>query len=166
MRALGYVVAAVAAAVAASSAPGGTPGPVPCSDRIDTVRFPFAPNRYRLVLGALSVPPRYVGEMEDTGQRPWRYWLKSGIVVRVGGPPVTITVPPAWRGRLAIGWGNRDGAFSRLTIAGCNGSRKLGFAYAGGFMLRVPSACAPLVFHVGKRTTLRRFGLGKACSKA
>lgn len=162
MRRLAWVAVLAAAAAGAASA-GSTAPPVPCSHSIEKVRFPFAPGRYRVVLGALSVPPRYVGEVETTGQHPWRYWLKSGIVVRGGGPAVTIIVPRAWRNRLAIGWGNRDGAFSRLTIAGCGSSSKVGLAYAGGFMLRDPSACAPLVFRVGNRSTMLRFGLGRAC---
>jgi hypothetical protein len=40
---------------------------------------------------------------------------------------------------------------------------KVGFAYAGGFQLRVRAACVPLVFRVGRRSATARFGLGRAC---
>jgi hypothetical protein len=39
----------------------------------------------------------------------------------------------------------------------------LGNAYAGGFYLRAPSACLPLIFTVDGRSTSVRFGIGKRC---
>jgi hypothetical protein len=150
--------AVIGATSAQSAATDLLPG-VPCSDSIDTTRFPFASGGYRLVLGAVSVPPRYVGELVDTGERPWRHWLKSGLVVRGDSTGVTITVPAAWRSRVAVGWGNRDGAFSRLRIAGCPARANVGFAYAGGFRLRVRAACVPLSRAARNSDTSR--GIGK-----
>jgi hypothetical protein len=40
----------------------------------------------------------------------------------------------------------------------------VGFAYAGGFVLRVRAACLPLEFRVGERSAVVRFGLGRKCA--
>jgi hypothetical protein len=98
-----------------------------------------------------------------TGQKPWAYWHKQGLVIRATGEPVTVTVPKTWRTRVAITWGNRPGIVSSLRIAGCRASANVGNAYAGGFYLRSPSACVPLTFTVGKRSATVRFGVGKRC---
>ena len=36
-------------------------------------------------------------------------------------------------------------------------------AYAGGFFLRSPSVCVPLIFRVGARSATVRFGIGRRC---
>jgi hypothetical protein len=77
---------------------------------------------------------------------------------------VTVTVPKAWRNRLAISWGNRPGFFSTIRIASCSAGPKPWNAYAGGFHLRSRSACVPLVFRVGRRSATVRFGLGRRCA--
>lgn len=157
-----------AAAAAALSASAAAPRTVPCGDSIDTTRFPYlgssrAQQRYRLVLDAVSVPPAYLQQVVATKQRPWRYWRKAGLVLRGNGGPVTITVPSRWRRRAAITWGNSGGPVGSLRIAGCPGSRHLGNAYAGGFYLRSPSACLPLIFTIGARSATVRFGIGRRC---
>jgi hypothetical protein len=47
---------------------------VPCSKSIDGTRFPYSANkpedRYRLVLGVVSVPPAYRGQIVRTGAEP------------------------------------------------------------------------------------------------
>ena len=96
-------LASVAAALA--SAASGTSGrTVPCGESIDSTRFPYVGDRrpryrYRLVLGAVSVPPAYLAQVVPTGETPWAYWRKAGLVVRAGGSAVSISVPPAWRAR-------------------------------------------------------------------
>src|SRR5438105_1326689 len=87
---VGPLLAALPAIVAAAHA---TPVPrtVPCDEIILHTKFPY--RGYRLVLGAVSVPPAYLAQVVPTGQRPWAYWRKAGLVVRAGGPPVTISVP-------------------------------------------------------------------------
>jgi hypothetical protein len=84
-------------------------------------------------------------------------------VIRGGPPPVTVSVPRAWRNRAAITWGN-TGAESALRISsGPRWESKIWNAYAGGFLLRSRSAFVPLIFRVGKRSTTVRFGLAEVC---
>jgi hypothetical protein len=160
------LVGVVGATLAAGSTTART---VPCGESIDTTRFPYLGDRrpryrYRLVLGAVSVPPAYLEQVVPTGHRPWVYWRKAGVVVQAGGQAVSISVAQAWRGRAAITWGNGgNGGFSSLRLEGCPGAASQGLAYAGGFYLRSPSACLPLVFRVGRRTETVLFGLGRRC---
>jgi hypothetical protein len=141
---------------------------VPCSETIGSPKFPYLggfakADRYRLVLGAVSVPPAYLEQVVPTGSKPWTHFSKRGMVVRAR-RSVAITVPSAWRQRVGIAWGNRGhGVFSSIRIAGCNSDPASGSAYAGGFFLRSPSACVPLVFGVGSRKRMVWFGLGRRC---
>jgi len=159
------------AGVMASAASGTSGRTVPCAESIDINRFPYVGDRrpryrYRLVLGAVSVPPAYLAQVVPTGEKRWAYWRKAGLVVRVGGRAVSISVPPAWRARAGIAWGygsNSNGVFDSLRIASCPGPADRGFAYSGGFYLRSESACLPLVFRVGVRSQNVRFGLGRPC---
>ena len=118
---------------------------------------------YRVVLGVVSVPPAYQPQVVSSLRRDWPYWRKAGLVVRGGAPPVEVSVPTAWRSRVAITWGNRPGVFHRLRIASCSAGPKPWNAYAGGFYLRSRSACVPLVVRVGRRFATVRFGLGRMC---
>src|SRR5262245_3652862 len=95
---------------------------VPCSEVIDHPRFPYRNSGYRTVLGAVSVPAAYLAQIENTGEPPFPWWRKAGLVIRANGTPVTITVPPGWRDRVAFEWGNAGtgGPFSSLSIAGCS----------------------------------------------
>jgi hypothetical protein len=78
---------------------------VPCGESIGVPRFPYvssnhADGRYRLVLGAVSVPPSYLAQTSPTQTRLWPYFSKSGLVVRAAlRQPVLVTVPRAWRNR-------------------------------------------------------------------
>jgi hypothetical protein len=168
MRAIavaGLLVVCVFAARAASAVPGQT---VPCAETIAQTHFPFlGSNRpqyqYRTRLNAVSVPEAYHQQIVPTGERPWAYWRKSGLVVRAG-RTVTIAVPRAWRSRAAIIWGNGgQGPFSSIRLEACPGKPDSGFAFPGGFYLRSPSACLPLIFTVGNRSAAVRFGLGRRC---
>lgn len=162
--ALGATSATAGAADAASVATTRT---VPCDESIATTPFPYLGNsqpqyRYRSVLNAIAVPPAYLQQVVATRQQPWRYWRKAGLVVRTG-RAVTITVPPGWRTRGAIVWGNGGGPFASLRIAACAGSPHSGNAYAGGFYLRSSSACLPLIFTVAGHSVTVRFGIGTRC---
>jgi hypothetical protein len=144
---------------------------VPCDEIIDATAFPYLggnerANRYRLVLGAVSVPPAYLPQTVPTNATPWTYWRKAGLVVRDGAGPVTITVPRAWRTRAAIQWGygGRGGPFSSLRIGPCGSDASSGSTYAGGFLLSSRSACVPLVVRLGARTATVRFGVGRRCT--
>ena len=163
---VGLVCATGVTALVASPTSGRT---VPCRENIGGTRFPyggsiFSRYRYRLVLGAVAVPPAYLEQVVPTGEKPWTYWRKAGLVVRADGQAVSIRVPSGWRGRASITWGNGgNGVFDSLRIAGCSGGAARGLSYAGGFYLRSPSACLPLVFGVGRRTEMVRFGIGRHC---
>jgi hypothetical protein len=168
MRAIavaGLLVVCVFAARVASAGSGRT---VPCAESIGQTRFPFlGSNRpqyqYRTRLNAVSVPEAFHQQIVPTGERPWAYWRKSGIVVRAE-KTVTITVPRAWRGRAAIIWGNGGhGPFSSIRLESCSGKPDSGFAFPGGFFLQDPSACLPLIFTAGNRSATVRFGLGRRC---
>jgi hypothetical protein len=144
---------------------------VPCSESIDGTRFPYVTGferrlRYRLVLEVVSAPPAYLEQRPSpTGTRPWRYFSKKGLVIRAGRrEPVFVTVPRRWRDRVGIAWGyGGHGVFSSLRIAGCPGRPNQGYAYSGGFYLRSRSACVPLLFRVGGRSAILRFGVGRRC---
>jgi len=163
---------ALLAGVTVSSAAPVVGRTVSCSDIIDYTKFPYFGNsrpeyRYRQVLGVVAVPPAFMQQVVPTRQeswaKPWAYWHKQGLVIRAGGEAVTVTVPKIWRRRAAIMWGNSGGAVSSLRFEGCGGSANVGHAYAGGFLLRSPSACIPLIFSVGKRSATVRFGVGQRC---
>lgn len=131
---------------------------IPCDEFVDVTRFPYP--GARLVLGAVSVPRAYGRAYPRSGA--WPYFAKGGIVVK-SGTSITITVPPAWRKRVAISWGNNvHRVFHTIRIAACSRVYQ-GYAYAGGFFLRRPSACAPLVFAVGDRRKRVWFGIGRRC---
>ena len=166
---VGVIVAlALAAVAAASSRAAFRSGPpsVPCSEIIDRTNWPYLGSRdyrYRPVLGAVSVPPAYISQVVHLRDGAWPYWEKAGLVVRAGRGPVTVSVPPAWRKRAAITWGGNTGTVNSLRITRCGSDPSRGNAYAGGFYLRSPSACLPLVFRVGSHTRTVRFGLGRRC---
>ncbi len=163
------VLLVLAGAAFASSPSAPSPGrTIPCKEIILGTKWPHVgsrqpEHRYRLVLGVVSVPPAYMQQIEGPEPGAWPYWRKSGLVVKAGAGPVTVSVAPAWRGRAAIEWGNAGhGPFNSIRLARCaNGSG--GYAYAGGFSLRSSPACVPLIFRVGSRSETVRFGLGRRC---
>ena len=148
----------------AGAALSASPDPVACSSII-TPGGSFEWHPRRVVLDVLAVPPRYIPQAVAYRVGPWRYWSKSALVVRADSPPVTVTVPKAWRSRVAISWGDA-GIVSALRIASCPPSSSLGEwnPYSGGFYLRSRSACVPLTFRVGGRSATVRFGVGRRCA--
>ena len=161
MRLLALAVAALALTAATTSAASG-PRLVRCESIVQPVgTFSWKPER--VVLGVAAVPPAYIPQTAETGAEPWRYWSKSGLVIKANSPPVDVSVPYRWRERVAIGWGDRNG--SHLRFAPCPPSSALGDwnPYTGGFYLRSRAACVPLTFTVARRSTTVRFGVGKRC---
>ena len=161
---------AFALALAAPEAAEGGSRTVRCGEAVQRTVFPYRggarpDERYRLVLGVLSAPPAYLPQVSDTRRGPWRYWRKQGLVVREGAGPVTISVPPAWRGRVAIDWGNagNGGPFASVAFPRCGSNGRTGRAYVGGFSLVTPSACVPLLVRAGGRTATVLFGIGRRC---
>jgi hypothetical protein len=157
------LVAAVLSGLSARAAATSQTRTVPCSESIGSTRFPFVGDRYRPVLGVVSVPPAYLRRVVPTHSLPWAYWRKAGLIVRASGEAVTIDVPRAWQRRAAIVWGNGDSGVSSLRLAGCKSQPSVGNTYAGGFYLRARSACVPLIFGVGARRKTVKFGVGRTC---
>jgi len=116
----------------------------------------------RLVPGVLAAPPAHIERGASTATRPWAYFAKYGIEIRSGSPNVLITVPKAWRHRAAISRGNNVGTVSSLRLASCPRQYQQGDwnAYAGGFYLRSPSGCVPLIFQIGHQTATLSFAIG------
>lgn len=54
--------------------------------------------RRRLGATGVSIPGRC------DGQRTLAIFPQAGLVIRGGAPPVSVSVPKAWRSRVAIGW--------------------------------------------------------------
>ena len=143
---------------------------VPCEEVIDHVGFPYAGGgdpRFlpRLVLAAVSAPGPFVPQTTPTESRPWTYFAKWGMVVRGGaGTRVTVTVPAAWRTRVAVSWGNaQHSVFHTLHFPRCGIDSAQGNAYAGGFFIRREFDCVPLRYQVGARSKTLWFGVGRRC---
>jgi hypothetical protein len=135
---------------------GGVPA-VSCDSAI-MLTEPATPTVERILFDRVAVPPRDLLQVARTAG-PWPYWRKAGLLVRAGSPRVTISVPSAWRTRVAITWGD-SGIVSALRFAPCSTHRWN--AYAGGFYVRRP-ACVPLRVRVGSRAREIRFGVGRRC---
>ena len=128
------------------AAPLASPQTVGCDQIIQQAGPPGG----RLVLGVLAAPPARLKQAAPTATRPWAYFAKYGIAIRAG-----------------IGWGNNTGVVGSLRLLSC--PRQLGAwnAYAGGFYLRSPSGCVPLVFHIGRQTATLSFAIGNgSCGPA
>ena len=161
----GVVVFALASAAAARVS-SATPLVVPCADITPPAPVP-GQDGTRLALGVIAVPTVYAaqGAAHVDGYGRWTYWHKVGMGVRSGTFTVTVTVPAPWRTRAAITWGNSQRIVSSVRFNGC-GSTALAAewnGYVGGFYLRASSACVPLVFSRGRRSTTLHFGIGKHC---
>jgi hypothetical protein len=145
---------------------------VPCAEVIDQTRFPYLGNRdpryrARLVVDTFSVPPALIPQSSPTGERVWTHFSKWGLVIRGGpGEIVTVTVPRAWRKRVAISWGNAGhGVFHTLRFARCGRDQTIGHAFAGGFFLPRASGCVPLRFRAGARSSVVWFGIVRRCAR-
>ena len=117
---------------------------------------------YRIVLGAVSMPPLYIRQVARTGERAWPYWTKSGVSIEAGTPMVRISVPEAYRKSVAIEWGLL-GPVSAQRFAPCAPPPTYWNGYVGGIFLKRRSACIPLKIQIGNETTTIRFGIGRHC---
>ena len=155
------LVPVVAATAAAASS--GTQRHVPtvsCFEAIGHQRTGRG-SGYRVVLDVVSTPPAFLAQVVSTHTTPWRYWRKAGLLVRMGSQEVTVSVPDAWRTRVAVTWAS-SGTVSALRIGHCPPPPTAWSAYAGGFYVHTP-ACVPLEFRVGRRTATVWFGVGRRC---
>jgi hypothetical protein len=157
------IVALVTLTGRTASTPPVAPSPVRCESIIypDAGAATWKPRR--VVLGVIAVPPAHIPQTVRT-EGLWPYWSKAGLVVRASSPPVLVRIPPAWRDRAAITWGD-GGPAAALRIRSCPRSGALGNwnPYSGGFLLRTEAECVPLTFTVAGRSATVRFGVGKRC---
>lgn len=148
-------------ATAALAAHAASPPPtVSCDSAAMFMEPPKVPADYRVLFARVAVPPRYLPQVVSVSG-DWPYWRKAGLLVRAGAKGVSVSVPPAWRDRVAIEWGD-SGTVPAFRIAPCTRPPNRWNVYTGGFYLRSP-ACVPLVVRVGARSTTVRFGLGTRC---
>jgi hypothetical protein len=162
--ATGLLALAGAMTLAATAARANAPPTVSCTGIVGRDSSGHAGGN-RVVLGTVSVPPAYLPQVGPSRNKAWPFFTKRGLGVRGGSPAVVVTVPKAWRRRVAIAWGG-SAIVSGLRIASCSAflPPKVWNGYAGGFYLRSRSACVPLTFRVGQRAKTVRFGLAKRCA--
>ena len=164
MRPVAVLLGLASLVLAGVALGAGASGPIATCGSIVVPGGTYEWKPRRVVLGVAAVPPRHIPQTVPSGSRRWPYWSKSGVVVRADSQPVEVSVPPAWRGRAAIEWGDA-GPSSSILFASCPASGPLGGwnPYTGGFHLRTRAACVPLTFRVGERKATVRFGVGKRC---
>jgi hypothetical protein len=134
----------------------------PCAASTLHSSFPVAGSR--TVLPNAAVPPRdsAAASVGRVRQGPWRYFLKGAVFLRNGSGPVTATIPPAWRSRVAISWGN-DGFGDTVKFTSCPAVVPGAYGWTGGFYFNTRGGCVPVIFSSGKTTRRVIFGLGGSC---
>jgi hypothetical protein len=124
----------------------------------------------RVIFDDAVMPPAYLPDLLPPGQTggsgSWRYGWKTGFGFRGGGLPVTISVPAAWRGRLAL-FGppppsSGFGTVTQLHLPSCP-PKGVWNTFISSFFLHTSSACVPLDIQVGRQATTVWFGLGEHC---
>ena len=95
------------------------------------------------------MPPARLPPLGPSGHAAWPYGEKTGFQFHGGGPPVTVTVPEAWRDRVAVfGVTNRPLGFaSTVRIPSCP-PRSAWDTYVSAFYTRSRTACVPLQVQV------------------
>jgi hypothetical protein len=170
--AAGTLVATSASATNVQAAAQARAATIGCESAADFPE-PVAPSAAEVVVfDRVAVPrggPR--GLTPYTG-RPARlkFFLKAGLLARRNGTPlgpspgavepVEISIPPAWRDRAAIGWGDA-GVSSTVRVGGCRSTTPW-IVFTGGYYVRSP-ACVPVIVRVGARSRRIRVAVGRAC---
>jgi hypothetical protein len=137
--------------------------PGACSSFVNLTSFRIFP-RYRLVLGDVAMPPARLPPLGASGHAAWPYGEKTGFQFHGGGSPVTITVPDAWRDRVALFGvtGRPLGFAAAVRIPSCP-PRSAWDTYVSAFYTRSRTACVPLQVQVNRHTVTLWFGLGRRC---
>ena len=142
----------------------GTGTPACDNQATGFVRSPGRAAGSQLVLGRISVYAGYSQmPVPVTGNGPWRYWQKRGILILAGTGPVQISVPPSWRRQAAITYGT-TGIVSSLVLTACRQPSGVWDGYAGGIYLRAATSCVPLLFAIGNKSVTIRFSITGRCS--
>ncbi|HSC03091.1 MAG TPA: hypothetical protein VLC49_07220 [Solirubrobacteraceae bacterium] len=137
-----------------------------CAQYIDT--RPPTPD-YTVVLGVVALPIAPKSAALQTGPSGLpdpssRLFAKTGLLIRTG-TKFELVIPPAWAGRLWIGWANGPARPGPGLLVNCHpypADRSGWLAYPGGFWLRRP-ACVPLLIKTGARSRRVQVGLGTPC---
>ena len=156
----------IAVGLVASASPASARQPkvsvVSCDNVIASGRKPDS--QERVVLGSFGAPPRRIQRAANGQGNGWNYFAKSGVEVKAGIGPVTVSVAPALRHRAAIAWGNALPIVQTVRFTSCRATATRWDAYAGGFFLSSRTACVPLLVTVGSRSETIRVGIGKSCT--
>src|SRR5260370_15297121 len=144
------------AATSASAVPSAGDAAQGCSSRSGGVsgfaRSPGLATGGQLVLGRIAVQTGYLqGPVPVTGNGPWRYWEKRGILIFAGTGSVLVSVPPSWRQRAAITYGSY-GIVSSLVLTACQRPAGVWDGDAGGIDRRAPASCGPPGFALAHRS--------------
>jgi hypothetical protein len=165
----GLIALIAAASLTLVSLALGEPGlrkkTVSCSERIYFANWRSyrPPTSYRNILGRVALRPEgdtyFVhGDFDDT----LLDFSKFGMVIRSAKGSVYLSVPAAWRGRFAIGWGSKPkGQFDSIRFRSCP-RPPAWTVWAGGVYVLRP-ACVPLEIRVGTRSRRVWLGVGKQC---
>jgi hypothetical protein len=162
LLAVACVTALAAGAGGSAAQPSGRAGAViTVSCRDANLREPNGVQR-RVILGVVSVPLVYLAQVRHDKQDGWAYSTKAGITIQAGNRPVRISVPKAWRKRVAISFGV-GGPLSDERFEACSPPPTYWNGYVGSFSVSAP-ACVPLLIQVGSESRTVRFGIGRRCS--
>ena len=111
-------------------------------------------------LGSVTDPIQWGGGVTYEGFQ----LAKVGLVIKTG-VKFTIIVPPNWRDRMRIGWGNTGYTLATtLHVPGCS-SMPAGaewLVYPGGFWLTA-AACVPLTIETDTGSRSIQVPIGKRC---
>jgi hypothetical protein len=161
--ALALVTSLVVGVGGSAARPGDRAAPLP-SILCKHANLREAPGaQQRVVLGVVDVPRVYLPQVARYGHDGWAYWSKAGVAVLAGSHDVRMSVPRAWRTRVAIAWGGY-GPYSALGFEDCAPPPTYWSGFVGGFYLRDRSACVPIVISVGGQSRTVRFGIGRRCT--
>jgi len=117
---------------------------------------------FRTVLKRVMVMPTSPQPAASAGQGKWAYFSKTAVLIRAGTGPVSVSVPPSWRGRAAITWGSA-GQVESLTLTACAQPGDVWDVFAGGLYLRTNKACVPVQFRLGGHTDTVIYSVGRDC---
>jgi hypothetical protein len=148
----------------ASTAGGGLAQSAACSYTSNSAIGYSAtpPAGFRTVLKRVMVMLTSPQPAASAGQGKWAYFSKTAVLIRAGTGPVSVSVPPSWRGRAAITWGSAGQAES-LTLTACAQPGDVWDVFAGGLYLRTNKACVPVRFRLGGHTDTVIYSVGRDC---
>ena len=114
-----------------------------------------------MIFGDVVLPGPGTGIIDPVHDAGWRYEIQTAFLVRGASPPVTVSVPRAWRTVAGIApLGHRAG--DKFGIPSCANRRTWSYALAS-FYVHAPAACTRLDIQVGRQTATVWFGPDTRC---